>query len=459
MAEVRIGIGDQELVAVITRSSAERLGLKVGDLGVRRHQVHRSHDRERHRPRMNAFMRLALVVLGAAAARRPASGARAVDAHRVRRRLAHRGLPGPGPDARAGASRPDRAVQLRGLAAAGPADRAGRAGRRVRLRRPALDGLCRRRRDWSQARAPIFARNRLVGDRAADQSGAHRRRCTTWRAGASSSSLRPRPCRSGKYSREALREARRRTGLSARSTTRRVLANVVSQEENVKSRRGQGAARRGRRRHRLSLRRDAVGRPATSGSSRSRRLLQRDRELSDRGAQGREEHRGGAVGSSSSSRAGTGSRPSSATACCRPPPRHRPLHSPDRFSRRRAARRIPRGRGAPRPRGGAGHAAGPPARPPAAEPRAPDSIGRPRRPAAGPAHPAGAPAEPRDQPRRDSDRCRPRAARRLPARYIGIPRQARARGIHRPADGAAADRGRGRPAHRVRPDGPRRPGA
>jgi molybdopterin-binding protein len=31
MAEVRVGIGDQELVAVITRSSAERLGLKVGE--------------------------------------------------------------------------------------------------------------------------------------------------------------------------------------------------------------------------------------------------------------------------------------------------------------------------------------------------------------------------------------------------------------------------------------------
>ena len=31
MAEVRIGIGDQELVAVITRSSAERLRLRVGD--------------------------------------------------------------------------------------------------------------------------------------------------------------------------------------------------------------------------------------------------------------------------------------------------------------------------------------------------------------------------------------------------------------------------------------------
>ncbi|HET7469077.1 MAG TPA: TOBE domain-containing protein [Gemmatimonadales bacterium] len=31
MAEVRIGIGDQELVAVITRSSAERLKLRVGD--------------------------------------------------------------------------------------------------------------------------------------------------------------------------------------------------------------------------------------------------------------------------------------------------------------------------------------------------------------------------------------------------------------------------------------------
>jgi molybdopterin-binding protein len=31
MAEVRIGIGDQELVAVITRSSVERLGVKVGE--------------------------------------------------------------------------------------------------------------------------------------------------------------------------------------------------------------------------------------------------------------------------------------------------------------------------------------------------------------------------------------------------------------------------------------------
>ncbi|HET8625217.1 MAG TPA: TOBE domain-containing protein [Gemmatimonadales bacterium] len=31
MAEVRLRIGDQELVSVITRSSAERLGLAVGD--------------------------------------------------------------------------------------------------------------------------------------------------------------------------------------------------------------------------------------------------------------------------------------------------------------------------------------------------------------------------------------------------------------------------------------------
>jgi molybdopterin-binding protein len=34
MAEVRIAIGEQELVAVITRSSAERLGLKVGDSAI-----------------------------------------------------------------------------------------------------------------------------------------------------------------------------------------------------------------------------------------------------------------------------------------------------------------------------------------------------------------------------------------------------------------------------------------
>ena len=31
MAEVRIRIGDQELVSIITRSSAERMGLTVGD--------------------------------------------------------------------------------------------------------------------------------------------------------------------------------------------------------------------------------------------------------------------------------------------------------------------------------------------------------------------------------------------------------------------------------------------
>jgi molybdate transport system regulatory protein len=31
MAEVRLAIGDQELVSIITRSSVERMGLKVGD--------------------------------------------------------------------------------------------------------------------------------------------------------------------------------------------------------------------------------------------------------------------------------------------------------------------------------------------------------------------------------------------------------------------------------------------
>ena len=34
MAEVRLAIGDQELVAMITRNSAERLNLKVGDVAV-----------------------------------------------------------------------------------------------------------------------------------------------------------------------------------------------------------------------------------------------------------------------------------------------------------------------------------------------------------------------------------------------------------------------------------------
>lgn len=32
MAEVRVRVGDQHVVSIITRSSAERLGLKVGDL-------------------------------------------------------------------------------------------------------------------------------------------------------------------------------------------------------------------------------------------------------------------------------------------------------------------------------------------------------------------------------------------------------------------------------------------
>lgn len=31
MAEVRLEVGDQQLVAVITQSSTERLGIKVGD--------------------------------------------------------------------------------------------------------------------------------------------------------------------------------------------------------------------------------------------------------------------------------------------------------------------------------------------------------------------------------------------------------------------------------------------
>jgi molybdate transport system regulatory protein len=31
MAEVRVGIGDQELVSVITRAAAERLKLRIGD--------------------------------------------------------------------------------------------------------------------------------------------------------------------------------------------------------------------------------------------------------------------------------------------------------------------------------------------------------------------------------------------------------------------------------------------
>ena len=31
MAEVRLAIGDQDLVSIITRSSVERMGLKVGD--------------------------------------------------------------------------------------------------------------------------------------------------------------------------------------------------------------------------------------------------------------------------------------------------------------------------------------------------------------------------------------------------------------------------------------------
>ena len=53
MAEVRLQIGDQELVSVITRRSAERLGLRVGDDVLRRHQVHRGHDRQGLGPRVS----------------------------------------------------------------------------------------------------------------------------------------------------------------------------------------------------------------------------------------------------------------------------------------------------------------------------------------------------------------------------------------------------------------------
>ena len=47
MAEVVVSIGDQEIVAAITRGSTERLGLKEGDEVHRDHQGHRGDDRDR----------------------------------------------------------------------------------------------------------------------------------------------------------------------------------------------------------------------------------------------------------------------------------------------------------------------------------------------------------------------------------------------------------------------------
>ena len=72
MAEVRIGIGDQELVAVITRSSAERLRLEVGESV---YAVIKSTEvmiGKGTADVMNIVLRLALVVLGAARSWPPA---------------------------------------------------------------------------------------------------------------------------------------------------------------------------------------------------------------------------------------------------------------------------------------------------------------------------------------------------------------------------------------------------
>ena len=172
MAEVRIGIGDQELVSIITRSSAERLKLKVGQsvyAVIKSTEVMIAKGNTTH----EHLLCIALVAFGLPALAPAPPPTRRRDAHGLRRRLAHRVVPGPGAVARAEAPGPRRGVQLRGLAAARLAARAGRAGRRVRLRRPALDGL-RQGEGAGRGRGPRVRAEPAGADRAADQPGADR---------------------------------------------------------------------------------------------------------------------------------------------------------------------------------------------------------------------------------------------------------------------------------------------
>ena len=143
-------------------------------IGVRRREVHRGHDRKRHRPVMNIVIRLALAALGVPLlASRPVEPAPST-LNVLRGGLAHRGVHRPGSHPRAADPRPHGPVQLRGVPAAGTPDRTGRAGRRVRLGRPALDGLREGKGRGGRRGADIRAES-SHRHRAQDESRTHRR--------------------------------------------------------------------------------------------------------------------------------------------------------------------------------------------------------------------------------------------------------------------------------------------
>ena len=326
---------------MITRSSAERLGLKVGDVRVRRHQIHRSHDRERHRRRMNG-----LVALRAGACsgcprrqvrpRRPAPGRRSPS------------TPPPPSPTRSGSwaeasrrSHPGLTVRFNfagsqqlalQIEQGAPADVFASADQRwmsYATEKGLVDG-----------RRQVFARNRLVAivprtnpARIGSLQDLARRGIKLVLAAEA--------VPAGKYSREALQNLAGAPGFPP-EYDRRVLANVVSQEENVKAVVAKvqlGEADAG-----LVYRSDVT--PAVAALRpclRDPRPLQRDRDATRSRCsrpRGTPRRRGS---SWSSCRATRGSASSSGTACCPPRPRHRPPPSPDRFTRRRAAGLVSRG--------------------------------------------------------------------------------------------------------------------
>ncbi len=274
MAEVALRIGDQTLVSIITRSSAERLGLKVGDevfAVIKSTEVmigkRSSHERARSprgltvRPRLTVA--LALATLAALAMPWRWRGR-----HPPRRR-ARRALP-----------------TLVVFAAASLAEAFTELGARFERTHPGLAvrfnfagsqqlaaqidqgaaadvfasaderWMARRARARPARRRPVtFARNRLVVIVPRTNPGPHREPARP-RARRRQAGARRRRGAGGPLRATAAAEPRARAGLGA-DFARRALRNVVSEEENVKSRGRQGAARRGRRRDRVPLRRDA----------------------------------------------------------------------------------------------------------------------------------------------------------------------------------------------------------
>ena len=121
-------------------------------------------------------------------------------------------------------------VQFRGLPAR-PADRAGRAGGRVRLRRPALDEL-RVEKGQVAGEPAVFARNRLVGS----YHGPIRRASAGWRTSPAGDQARARRSKRCRREVQPGRPGQAGGGGGIPQGLRPPgSGNVVSQEENVKS--------------------------------------------------------------------------------------------------------------------------------------------------------------------------------------------------------------------------------